>query len=67
MTGKNYREWVKEELSRLKEFLSSALKQETGEFASVLQDGGEIRDRILEEAGPEIWEDFQTHFIDMAR
>ena len=36
------------------------------EFAHVLQDGGEIRDGILEDFGPEIWEDFQAHFIDAA-
>ena len=33
----------------------------------VLQDGGSIHDNILAEFGPEVWEDFQTNFIDSSK
>ncbi|MCF8371782.1 MAG: hypothetical protein K9H64_09170 [Bacteroidales bacterium] len=63
---KKYKEWIKGEFSRFKDFLSLALKPEMPNYAySTLQEGGEIKNGILEELGPEIWEDFQTHFIDI--
>jgi hypothetical protein len=31
----------------------------------VLQDGGELKNNLLEEFGPEVWEDFQSKFIDV--
>jgi len=63
-----YREWLKNEFSRLKDFLATALKTNTEEYAMIiLQDGGELRDGILSYLGPEIWEDFQTKFIDSSR
>lgn len=62
---KKYKEWIKGEFSRFKDFLSLALKPEMPNYAfSTLQDGGELKNGILEELGPEIWEDFQTQFID---
>ena len=63
-----YREWIKSEFSRLKDFLANALKAYTPEPAAiVLQDGGELKDNVLSELGPEIWEEFQTQFIDKTR
>lgn len=65
---KKYKEWLKSEFSRLKDFLADALKPNTVEYAySVLQDGGELKDGILAELGPEVWEDFQTNFIDTSK
>jgi glycine cleavage system H lipoate-binding protein/ABC-type phosphate transport system substrate-binding protein len=62
------REFITKEFSRLKDFLMKALGSETGIYAQViLQDGGEISDGVLSEMGPEIWEDFQTNFIDPSR
>ena len=62
------REFIKKEFSRLKDFLMTALRSDTENYAQViLQDGGEIRDGVLSEMGPEIWEDFQTNFIDPSR
>ena len=62
------REFIVKEFSRLKDFLMKALRPETGNYAQVvMQDGGEIRDGVLSELGPEIWEDFQTNFIDPSR
>jgi glycine cleavage system H lipoate-binding protein len=63
-----YREWVRSEFTRLKDFLANALKAYTPEPAAiVLQDGGELKDNVLAELGPEIWEEFQTQFIDKTR
>jgi hypothetical protein len=64
--GKKYKVWLRSEFSRLKEFLTLSVKSENLEFAPVLQDGGEIKDGILSDLGPEVWEDFQTNFIDMS-
>jgi glycine cleavage system H lipoate-binding protein len=62
------REFIIKEFSRLKDFLMTALRVDTENYTQViLQDGGEIRDGVLSEMGPEIWEDFQTNFIDPSR
>jgi glycine cleavage system H lipoate-binding protein/ABC-type phosphate transport system substrate-binding protein len=59
---------IKNELFRLKDFLASALTEDKAKFAMViLQDGGELRDGVLSELGPELWEDFQTKFLDPSR
>lgn len=64
LMGENYMEWLKAEFTRLKDFLSSGLKiKGDRELSVVLQDGGEIRDGVLEELGPGAWEEFQTGFI----
>jgi glycine cleavage system H lipoate-binding protein/ABC-type phosphate transport system substrate-binding protein len=63
-----YKEWIKNEFSRLKDFLAATLKSDSEEYAQIiLQDGGEIRDGILSNLGPEVWEDFQINFIDPSR
>lgn len=65
---KKYKEWIKSEFSRLKDFLATSLKPNNTEHAfSILQDGGELKDGILADFGPEIWEDFQTNFIDTSK
>jgi glycine cleavage system H lipoate-binding protein len=59
---------IKSELTRLKDFLSAALRDDTDKYSMViLQDGGEIRDGVLSDLGPELWEDFQTKFIDPSK
>ncbi|MDP1621370.1 MAG: hypothetical protein Q8M08_03435 [Bacteroidales bacterium] len=63
-----YREWLKKEFVRLKDFIAETLKSNNPEFAHViLQDGGELRDGVLSELGPKEWEDFQVNFIDRSR
>ena len=62
--GSSYREWLRSEFERLKEFLTGPIKSASPEFARVMQDGGELRDGILQELGPKSWEDFQTSFLD---
>jgi glycine cleavage system H lipoate-binding protein len=59
-----YRQWLIKEFSRLKDFLAVNLKVHKLEYSQViLQDGGELKDGVLEDLGPEIWEDFQVKFI----
>jgi glycine cleavage system H lipoate-binding protein/ABC-type phosphate transport system substrate-binding protein len=63
--AERYSEWLKYEFSRLKDFFAASLKANTLEYAHVvLQDGGDIIDNILSDFGPDVWEDFQTKFID---
>ena len=66
--GDKYRNWLKAEFIRLKDFLTSGIKSPgMVESATILQDGGELRDGILESCGPEVWEEFQTGFINLSR
>jgi glycine cleavage system H lipoate-binding protein len=63
-----YREWLRGEFLRLKDFFANAVKSNPSVYEHiVLQDGGQITDNALADLGPEVWEDFQTNFIDAAR
>ncbi len=63
-----YKEWLKNEFTRLKDFISNSANARTNELSHVvLQDGGELKDNTLEYLGPHIWEDFQTNFIDTSK
>jgi glycine cleavage system H lipoate-binding protein len=63
--AEKYSRWIKTEFSRVKDFIASTVKPGTSEYAPiVLQDGGHLKDGILAEFGPSIWEDFQTNFLD---
>ena len=62
-----YSEWLNFEFTRLKDFFSIALRTRENDLMLVLQDGGEIKDEILADFGPEVWEDFQTRFIDYSK
>jgi len=62
--GDSYGEWLKSEFARLKDFFATELKLNgKSEPIPVMQDGGEIRDGLLEDFGPEVWEEFQANFI----
>lgn len=64
MAGK-YIGRVRQEFTQVKDFLASLPGVSSDRYASmVLQDGGELKDGLLEEFGPEIWEEFQVKFID---
>jgi hypothetical protein len=52
-----HKQHIKKEFSRLKDFLAVSLNS----------DGGELRDGTLSNLGPEVWEDFQTNFIEPSR
>ncbi|NOU48739.1 MAG: hypothetical protein HOO86_16995 [Bacteroidales bacterium] len=61
-----YKNWISHEMTRVKDFLTMTLKPESLEYAHVvLQDGGTLKDNVLAEFGPEVWEDFQTKFLDI--
>jgi len=63
-----YKDWLKAEFSRLKDFLAIEWKSDNAAFVPItLQDGGELKDHLLSDFGPEIWEEFQTKFIDTSR
>lgn len=57
-----YREWIKSEFARLKDFLAH-IRQSVSTTVVVLQEGGEISEGVLEDLGPEVWDDFQTDFL----
>ncbi len=60
-----YREWIQYEFWRLKDFLTIKLNTKMPQYAHVvLQDGGAIKDNVLADFGPEVWEEFQINFID---
>jgi glycine cleavage system H lipoate-binding protein/ABC-type phosphate transport system substrate-binding protein len=63
-----YKEWLKDEFIRLKDFFSVTVMSNTYAYNQiVLQDGGELNDNILADMGPEVWEDFQTKFLDTSK
>jgi glycine cleavage system H lipoate-binding protein/ABC-type phosphate transport system substrate-binding protein len=63
--AEKYKSWITDEFSRLKDFFATAAKTDSPEYALIaLQDGGAVKDNVLADLGPEIWEDFQTKFID---
>jgi glycine cleavage system H lipoate-binding protein/ABC-type phosphate transport system substrate-binding protein len=66
--GESYYEWMKEEFGRLRRFFENVLHPAQDEPAYlILQDGGELKDHVLADLAPEIWEEFQTAFIDKSR
>jgi glycine cleavage system H lipoate-binding protein len=66
--AEKYREWLKNEFSRLKDFFATSLRSNDPVYAHiVLQDGGEIADNTLAELGPEVWEEFQNKFINSSK
>lgn len=63
--AEKYREWLKNEIVRLKDFLAASANLKTHQLAQIsYQDGGEIIHHVLHEFGPEVWEDFQKKYID---
>lgn len=65
MAGK-YRQWIENEFIRLKDFLASTLNPASIAYShAVMQDGGLMKEGVLAEFGPEVWDDFQTNFLDL--
>lgn len=63
-----YREWLDDEFIRLKDFLANTANNNQLVYQHiVLQDGGELKDEVLADLDPEIWEEFQTRFIDVSK
>lgn len=65
--GDEYKEWIKSEIIRLKDFLACSfnLKNLT-ESKLAFQEGGELIPEPLKNLEPKIWEDFQNYFIESA-
>lgn len=61
-----YREWLRGEFTRLRDFFATT-PQVSGMIPVALHDGGVMKDHLLEEMAPEVWEEFQTRFIDASR
>ncbi|MCK5210172.1 MAG: hypothetical protein KAQ79_19185, partial [Cyclobacteriaceae bacterium] len=65
---KLYKEWLKSEFSRLKDYFAVSVRPTAAEHAhSVFQDGGELKEGVLANLGPKAWEDFQINFIDTSK
>lgn len=63
-----YKEWLVDEFSRLRDFLALSANSNTVVYQHiVLQDGGELKDNVLADLSPEVWEDFQTRFINTSK
>ena len=60
-----FRAWLKDEFSRLKDFFAPFQSGELQYSRVIYQEGGEMKEGALTEFGPEVWEDFQTRFIEM--
>ncbi len=57
-------QWAKEELYKVKEFLSlAAVKSDSGAMQVVMQDGGEIAEQALTLFPQEVWKDFEEKFL----
>ena len=60
----SYKEWIKKEFIRLKDFLASINQNQMLTGQLVYQEGGELKDHVLHDFDPKVWEEFQTRFID---
>jgi len=66
--GENYREWLQDEFTRLKDFFAASARSNSLVYQHIiLQDGGELTDNVLADLEPEVWEDFPTKFIDASK
>lgn len=66
--AEKFSSWISNEFSRLKDFISSELGKDLPELNQVvLQDGGSLKNNVLADMTPKIWEDFQTKFIDVSK
>ncbi|MEI8203832.1 MAG: hypothetical protein WCH34_12500 [Bacteroidota bacterium] len=68
LAAANYKEWLKNEFMRLKDFLMHIQQKNNADVMPVLiQDGGELQDHVLENFGSEVWEEFQIKFINVVK
>jgi glycine cleavage system H lipoate-binding protein len=59
-----YKEQIGEEFARIRDFLATVTGKNDVRLAHVvLQDGGELKEGLLDEFGPEVWEEFQIRFM----
>lgn len=66
--GEKARQWIKQESARLRDVLAFAQQKYEPVFEPVLlQEGGELVDKVLESLPSEIWEEVQSEFIDAVK
>ncbi len=62
--AEKHKKWLVTEFSRVKDFIAAKTSPGSLEYSHVvLQDGGQLKEGILSEFGPEVWDDFQTYFL----
>lgn len=65
LVAEDAEEWLKNELTRFKDFVASSMGKLSPEPSmTILQDGGELSDNPLSGMPNEVWRDFQTKFLD---
>lgn len=58
-------DWLKQELSRFKDFIAESMNRHLPQPApAIMQEGGELTDAPLSEMNEKVWNDFQTVFLD---
>lgn len=63
-----YTSWIQEEFIRLKNFFAETLIPNPNlPGYIIMQDGGELKENPLADLDPEVWEEFQTRFIDVSK
>ncbi len=66
--GEKSQQWIRQEQNRLRDVLAFADQKYSLDAQPVLlQEGGEIVDHVLESLPSEIWEEFQSEFIDAVK
>ncbi len=66
--GEKAQQWIQQERARLRDVLAFAeRKYDLSPQPVLLQEGGEITDHVLKSLPPEIWDEFQSEFIDAVR
>lgn len=64
LTASKYTAQIREEFGRIRDFLATFTGANEVRLAHVvLQDGGELSEGLLEQFGPEVWEEFQAKFL----
>jgi len=68
LMGSEAKTWISNELGRLRDFLTFADHKYSGNLQPILlQEGGQIKDQVLTELSPEVWQEFQVEFLDAAK
>lgn len=61
----DYKTWMQGEIARLKDFLAYSLNVNNTNLSQIaLQDGGAVKKHVLKDLPPEVWEDFQSKFLE---
>lgn len=64
LMAEKFKTWLRSEFTRLKDFIAIIQKDTSTKAQIIFQEGGELKSGLLEDLGPEVWEDFQSFFIE---